>query len=216
LRILLADDHHVVREAIVGLLTRSARDIVVTEAWTLGQAVEKVQANSAFDLIILDYNMPGMNGLAGLEAMRTAAPHIPVAILSGQITEGECLEALDRGAAGVVLKDLHGTALLGALRTIAAGETYAPSAILQAREARSGHGVVLDREQRHKLGDLTPRELQCIRLLIRGSTNKQIAEMLTLAEVTVKLHLHSAFKKMGARNRSDAVRIAMLKGLTAL
>jgi DNA-binding NarL/FixJ family response regulator len=215
MRILLADDHHVVREAIAVFIRRTAPDIDVAEASTLEQALDKVNGGQRFDAILLDFHMPGMNGLAGLDAARLAAGTTPIAILSGQISVEECCSALERGAAGVILKEMRGTALLSALREIVSGATYIPGSMRQAWESRAA-GTDAELAQRSQLGNLTPREMDCVRLLMRGSTNRQIADLLALAEVTVKLHLHSAYKKMGARNRSDAVRIAMLKGLAAL
>jgi two-component system, NarL family, nitrate/nitrite response regulator NarL len=207
LRILLADDHHLVREAIANYLTRVAKDIVCSEAADLLQAKEKLAADVAFDLIMLDYHMPGMNGLSGLDEIRKLVPGVPVAIMSGSIEQAEALRALERGAIGIILKDLRGTALLSALRLMSSGETYVPVSLLNKQGASTEQR---SRELRVAFGNLTPREFDCIKLLAQGTTNREIASGLAISEVTVKLHLNSAFKKMGARNRSDAVRIAMM------
>jgi len=217
MRLLLADDHTIVREAIGAFLTRVAGDIAIVEASTLEQAVERAGEKGPFDLVVLDYNMPGMNGLAGLDIMRSAVGSIPIAIFSGQITAEEASHALKRGANGIILKDVRGTALINALRLIAAGETYVPRSLVDALQGDTiKHPESADGKMRTLLGNLTRRELQCVQLLLRGITNREIGAALELSEITVKLHLHSAFKKMGARNRSDAVRIAMLKGISAL
>jgi two-component system, NarL family, nitrate/nitrite response regulator NarL len=208
MRILLADDHHLVREAIASYLTRAAADISCVEAADFLQVRERLDRGSDFDLIILDYRMPGMNGLSGLDEIKQRLPHIPVAMLSGAMDCEEAERALERGAAGVIMKNLRGTALLTALRLMAAGETYVPRTVVDALPGR--HAA------RPSFDNLTPRELDCIEQLVRGSPNREIAGRLTIAEVTVKLHLNSAFKKMGARNRSDAVRIAMLQGVSGL
>lgn len=208
MRILLADDHHLVREAIASYLTRAAPDIVCIEAADFQQVRERIADGSAFDLVILDYRMPGMNGLAGLEEVKANLPQTPVAILSGAMDAGEAERALERGAAGVIMKNLRGTALLTALRLMATGETYVPRAVINALPRRAA--------ARPSFGNLTPRELDCVEQLVRGSPNREIAARLAISEITVKLHLNSAFKKMGARNRSDAVRIAMLQGMSGI
>jgi len=120
----------------------------------------------------------------------------------------EARRALERGAAGVIMKSLRGTALLTALRLIAAGETYVPGDVFEPVPNRHA--------PRLPLGNLTPREMDCIEHLVQGSPNREIASRLAISEITVKLHLNSAFKKMGARNRSDAVRIAMLQGVSGV
>jgi two-component system nitrate/nitrite response regulator NarL len=209
MRILLADDHHLVREAIASYLTRAAPDISCVEAADFQQVRERLAVDAAFDLVILDYRMPGMNGLSGLDELGDLHPQLRVAILSGAMDSDEAERALERGAAGVIMKSLRGTALLTALRLMAAGETYVPGAVLNARPGR--HGA-----SRPSLANLTPREMDCIEQLVHGSPNREIATRLAISEITVKLHLNSAFKKMGARNRSDAVRIAMLQGVSGI
>ena len=208
MRILLADDHHLVREAIASYLTRAAPDISCVEASDVQQVRERLDDDSDFDLVILDYRMPGMNGLSGFDEIKQRLPTTAIAILSGAMDPDEAERALERGAAGVIMKNLRGTALLTALRLMAEGETYVPRAVVKALPGRH--------TARQSFDNLTPRELDCIEQLVRGSPNREIAERLAIAEVTVKLHLNSAFKKMGARNRSDAVRIAMLQGMSVL
>ena len=215
MRLLIADDHNLVREAIASYLSRAASDITCVEAADLEGARERLSQNGTFDVVVLDYNMPGMNGLAGLDEVRALAPATPVAIRSGTIDRSTAVQALERGASGILMKDLRGTALLVALRLIAAGEIYVPPALI----GPTGAGNPADgriREMRATLGRLTTREFECVRLLAGGKPNREIGEALGIADTTVKLHLNSAFKKMGARSRADAVRIAFLKGVDAL
>src|SRR5580704_11805345 len=135
MRLLLADDHHLVREAIATYLTRAAPDISCAEAADFQQVRERLAHDANFDLIILDYRMPGMNGLAGLDEVRAKLPEARVAIMSGAMDGDEAERALERGAAGVIMKNLRGTALLTALRLMAAGETYVPRSVVSAMPA---------------------------------------------------------------------------------
>jgi two-component system, NarL family, nitrate/nitrite response regulator NarL len=212
MKILLADDHHLVREAIASYLTRAATDISCVEAADFHQVRERLDDDNGFDLVILDYRMPGMNGLAGLDEVKERLPETPVALMSGAMDAEEAERALERGAAGVIMKNLRGTALLTALRLMAAGETYVPRSVVNAL----GNSVAGRHTARPSFDNLTPREMDCLEQLVRGSPNREIAERLAISAVTVKLHLNSAFKKMKARNRSDAVRIAMLQGMSGI
>src|SRR5579872_3177845 len=150
MRILLADDHHLVREAIASYLTRAAPDITCIEAADFRQVRERLEESGAFDLVILDYRMPGMNGLSGLDEVKASLPQTPVAVLSGAMDAGEAERALERDASGVIMKNLRGTALLTALRLMAAGETYVPRSVVNALPGRHAARLSFD--------NLTPRE----------------------------------------------------------
>lgn len=211
-RLLLADDHHLVREALSYYLRQTADGVEVEEASTLEEALCRAGSDGPFDAVILDLRMPGMNGLAGLEQMRDRLPGIPVVILSGVIGRAEAMDALRRGAAGVITKELRGPALINALRLVLAGEAFVPSTLVD--EPPDPEATIEgESAQRAALGNLTRRELEAVRLLADGLSNREIAAAMALAEVTVKLHLHNAFQKMGARSRADAVRIALRKGI---
>ena len=210
MRLLFADDHHLVREAIATYLTRVAPDISCVEASDFQQVRERLAHDTDFDLIILDYRMPGMNGLAGLDEIKTKLPQARVAIMSGAMDSGEAERALERGAAGVIMKSLRGTALLTALRLIAAGETYVPGAVVNALPGRHAGGASVARQSRPR-AKWTASNTWCA-----ARPTARSADRLAISATTVKLHLNSAFKKMGARNRSDAVRIAMLQGVSGV
>jgi two-component system, NarL family, nitrate/nitrite response regulator NarL len=211
-RLLLADDHHLVREALSYYLRRTTDGLEVEEAATLDEALCRADNGRPFDAVILDLRMPGMNGLLGLDQMLQRLPGVPVVILSGVIGRAEAMDALKRGAAGVISKELRGPALINALRLVLAGETFVPSTLVDEPPAAEA-ALEGESAQRAALGNLTRRELEAVRLLADGLSNRDIAAAMTLAEVTVKLHLHNAFQKMGARSRADAVRIALRKGI---
>lgn len=217
MRLVLADDHNLFREALCFYLRQGYADIEILEAANLGEALAMSREGARDgkpDAMLLDYVMPGMNGLAGIRRARQDCPEIPIVILSGNISQAEAAEAISCGAAGVISKDLTGDALIQALRRILAGEAILVS------PSWTGGGAVADvapgvSERPWKSFGLTARETDVIRLLSRGLGNKAIAYELGIAEITVRLHLQSAFRKMGARNRVDALRIALQSGFPA-
>jgi two-component system nitrate/nitrite response regulator NarL len=153
---------------------------------------------------MLDYMMPGMNGLEGLAAMRAAVPGTPVALLSGAAPRSVAEQALAEGAAGFLPKTMSTKSLVAAARFMAAGEVYAPVLRTADRKANTEAATI---------GPLTPRELDVLRRLCRGMANKEIARDLDLQEVTVKLHVKTLYRKIDARNRTHAAMIAKEAGL---
>lgn len=202
MRILLADDQELVRETIAAFL-RQEPDIIVDVAGDLPQAIDRVRAAPRYDLVLLDYMMPGMNRLAGLQAMRQAAPGVPVAILSGAAPQVVAEQALAAGAAGFVPKTISTRSMLAVVRFMAAGEIYAPPA--SPNRPEPGHTA--------NSSALTGREMDVLKRLCQGLANKEIARDLGLQEVTVKLHIKTLYRKIGARNRTHAVLIAREMGL---
>jgi DNA-binding NarL/FixJ family response regulator len=205
MRILLADDHNLFRESLSYYLRK-----------TLNAALEAVAVPEMFDIVILDFAMPGMNGLRGLDCMRKAAPNTPVVVLSGHITREEAVGALQRGVAGVISKEMQSSALINALHLILAGEIYVSASLIDC-SATSPDGLrELEKAQRKELGHLTRREHEVIQLLSSGLSNREIAQKMEITEVTVRLHVLNAVKKMGARHRFDALRMAVEKGMGRL
>lgn len=194
MRILVADDHDLVRETIAAFLKSEAEAEVAT-AGSLPAALEAVAANGAFDLVLLDYNMPGMNGLEGLRRMIQANGGKPVAVISGTTTRALAEEVLKEGAAGFVPKTLASKSMVTAARFMAAGEIYAPFQMVRDRD-----------EAASEL--LTPRETDVLRGICRGQSNKEIALDYGLHEATVKLHVKTLCRKLDAKNRTHAAMIA--------
>jgi two-component system, NarL family, nitrate/nitrite response regulator NarL len=209
MRILLADDHDLVRDTIEEFLKRLAEDLQVHHAATLSQALDVVRRAADLDLILLDLRMPGMNGLAGLKSVQAESGSVPVVILSGETDPEMIRNALQAGAAGFVPKTMRGTTLLNALRLVLAGERYIPD-ILLAEPPADAAGADGDQG----LASLTRRERDVMRLLVEGLPNKEIGRRLKIEVVTVALHLRSIYRKLGVSSRTQAVRMALEQGWT--
>ena len=200
MRLLLADDHDLFREAIAAMVEADGAIKVVT-ASDFDGALQILQG-ATFDLVLLDYAMPGMNGLAGLDAARAAAPGTPVAVISGTTRRDLAEEALARGAVGFVPKTLGVRAMIAAVKRMAGGETFAPLTMLE-----------LAPELGSQLDELTRRELEVLQGICAGKSNKEIARDLDVQEVTIKLHVKTLSRKLGAKNRTHAAMIAREQNL---
>jgi DNA-binding NarL/FixJ family response regulator len=212
MNILIADDHELVSEMLKMTLERQPHTRVQTVR-NFDDAVrvagtKRHGQTGPFDLVLLDMRMPGMNGLSGLRRMRDLIGQTPVAIISGMLTPAEARQVMQEGAAGFVPKTLPIDELVGAIQKMVAGERFVPSFLMVSG---ADSAVVARKEAPAGLAGLTPRESEVLRELVQGWTNKQIAQNLGVTEVTVKTHLIGLFRKLGAKNRADAVRIALAK-----
>lgn len=195
IRILVADDHRMVRAGLRSLLAAVEDVQVVAEAADGAQAVQAV-ADSAPDLVLMDLSMPMLDGIAATRAIRTAHPGVRVVVLSSFDDQGRVRQALAAGATGYVLKDCTPEELLTAIRSAAAG--HAP---LDPRVA----GALLPRTEGPTVAEqLSQREIQVLRLASQGLANKQIGRSLGIAERTVKVHLGNIFRRIGVSDRTSA------------
>ncbi len=194
-RILVVDDHQLVRAGIVSLL-EGAEDLdVVGEAADGEQAVEMASATSP-DVVLMDLSMPIMDGVTATRALLDARPEIAVVVLTSFADQARVAEALAAGAVGYLLKDSHPRDLLAGIRAAAAG--HAP---LDPRVARS---LLPSGRAPDPAAALSHRELQVLRLVTKGMANKQIGRALGISEHTVKVHLGSVFRQIGVGDRTSA------------
>lgn len=203
MRILIADDHDLVRDTLVMFLENESGFKPVAVG-TFDEAVARIDVDEPFDLILLDYNMPGMNGLDGLKIAIGLKGGQNVALISGEATKQIAEAALKVGASGFIPKSLPAKSLINAVKFMAMGEQYAPLDFMNA----------VDTEPANPLAEkLTARELQVLEGLTHGKSNKGIALDLGITEPTVKLHMKTLYRKVGAANRTQAALIAREAGL---
>ena len=205
MRLLVADDHDLIRDMFVELVKELAGDLQIYHAGTLPQALEVARATNGLNLILLDLRMPGMNGLAGLKVMREATPDVPIMLMSGDADPETMREALQAGAAGFIPKTMRAAPMLSALRLVLSGGRYIPEQMIQ----EMGQSP---RQQVPGFDALTLRELDVLRQLVKGQSNKEIGRELQLNDVTIGLHLRSIYRKLGVKSRIQAVRLALRQG----
>jgi DNA-binding NarL/FixJ family response regulator len=208
-RILLADDHTVVRQGLRFILDSEPDLEVVAEASNGNEAVARALRDD-IDLAILDITMPTMTGLQAARELSKRRPDLKMLILSMHDDEGYLYEALRAGTAGYVLKSVADRDLVGAVRAAMRGEPFlyagAERALVRdyVQAARAGETLAED--------PLTPREQQIVKLIAESNTNRQIAELLTISEKTVETHRANILEKLGMRDRVELTRYAIRRG----
>jgi DNA-binding NarL/FixJ family response regulator len=207
MRLVIADDHGVVRGGLRLLLERQADMEVVGQAEDGAAAVTEVLAHRP-DLAILDVAMPRLTGLQATREIKARAPGVDVLILSMHDDERYLFEALKAGASGYVLKQKADRELLDAVRAVGRGEPFLTNSAMGSL-VRSW----MADESRGPREPLTPREQQVLKLIAEAHTNREISELLVLSEKTVESHRASILRKLGMRDRVELVRYAIRRGL---
>jgi DNA-binding NarL/FixJ family response regulator len=207
IRVLIADDHGMVRAGLRMLIERQNDMEVVAEADDGVAALESTQAQRP-DVAVLDVSMPRMTGLQAAREIRSYVPDTRVLLLSMHDDERYFLEGLEAGAAGYVLKRAADTDLIGAVRTVAGGRAF-----LSDETQRTLMDEWLEGGRGEPEDPLTPRELEVVKLIAEAFTNRQIAETLKLSEKTIESHRANVFSKLGMRDRVELVRYAIRRGL---
>jgi len=198
IRLLLADDHPSLRAGLAAILERQSDLKVVAEA---GCGREVMESQETVDVYVLDLRMPEGDGIQTIKELIARDPAAKVLVLTTFDNEEDVFQSLEAGARGYLLKDTTKEELVAAIRQVHQGERHLPQNIA-ARLA--------DRLIRPKL---TPREMDVLRLVCRGRTNKEMGAAMFISEETVKSHMKSLFQKLGVHDRAEAVAVAMQRGL---
>jgi DNA-binding NarL/FixJ family response regulator len=202
-KMLVADDHPLFRDAISHIIALSFAGSSVEQTEDIESTLQYVKQHDDLDLILLDLNMPGMSGLQGLLTLRNEFPTTPVVIISAERDKQTILQTLSYGAVGFIAKSSSKECIVEALESIFSGNVYLPADIMrlsQGQDVKSEFVVLPE-----KIALLTRRELTVLKNLSQGEANKQIAFNLHISEATVKSHVSSILKKLGATNRIKVV-----------
>ena len=214
MKILVVDDHPLVRDALSQLVSELGGDTSVLQAPDCAAGLEAARANSDIDLVLLDLNLPGLRGIPALERFRRDHPAMPVVIVSMFRDRETVHEAIRRGAIGFIPKSSSRETIVNALRLILAGSVYVPPEAATGDSAREDAAPLVHARSAAELG-ITPRQGQVLALLMKGRSNKQICRELGLAERTVKAHMSAVLNALKVTSRTQAVIAAGKLGLDA-
>jgi DNA-binding NarL/FixJ family response regulator len=203
IRILAVDDHPMLREGIAAAIARQPDMVLVGEAVNGWEAIEAFRKTRP-DVTLMDLQMPGVNGVEAISAIRAEFPGARIIVLTTYKGDAQALRALQAGASGYLLKSALRKELMDAIRTVFAGRSSIPPEIaLQIAE--------------HVAADaLSEREIEVLRSVARGAANKEVAAQLRISEETVKVHMKHILEKLGATDRTRAVTIALSRGIIEL
>ncbi|MBI5786139.1 MAG: response regulator transcription factor [Rhodocyclales bacterium] len=203
LKLLVIEDHALVREGLLQALKSLDTEVVTLGAADAEAGLEVLAANEDVDLVLLDLMLPGTSGMALLGVLRKRFPAMPVVVISALDDADTVARAMRQGASGFVPKSSSTATMVQALRDVLAGEVWLPPRLRDPSARGSGRG----RDVAERYG-LTPAQMRVLELLIQGKTNRQIAELLEVTEGTVKIHVSAIFKAMNVTNRSQALLLA--------
>jgi len=205
-RILLVDDHEVVREGLKAILDGHPNFEVVAEAATARDAVDKTRTHKP-DVVVMDIRLKGGSGIEACQEITTQFPNVKVIMLTSYAEDEMLFSAIRAGASGYVLKLIGGDELVRAIEAVGRGEGLLDSAVTQRvfQEVRKA----AREEEASAFADLTQQEMHVLQLVSEGRTNRQIAEMLYLGEGTVRNYVSSILSKLNVRNRAEAAAYAV-------
>ena len=203
IRVLVVEDHHVVRQGLVSLLN------VVDDFEVVGEAADGVEAITQFrkrqpDITLIDLRMPRLSGVEVIERIRMETPHARFIVLTTYDGDEDIYRALQAGARAYLLKGMTSEELIRTIRSVHSGRSYIPPAIAVKLAERLG------------TEELTPREFDVLEQIVHGKSNKEIATELEITEATVKTHINSLLGKLGVTDRTQAATAAIQRGLVPL
>jgi len=203
IRVLVVEDHHVVRQGLVALLN------VVEGLEVVGQAADGVEAITQFrkhkpDITLMDLRLPRMSGVDVIQRLRMETPQARFIVLTTYDGDEDIYRALQAGARAYLLKGMTSEELIAAIRTVHAGKSLIPPAIAEKLAERMG------------TEELTPREFDVLEQIVRGLSNKDIATELEISEATVKTHINNLLSKLGVTDRTQAATAALQRGIVTL
>lgn len=198
--ILIVDDHFAVRMGLAAMINMEADMVVAAEADDGQQAVEMCRQYQP-NIVLMDLRMPNVDGLAAIKNIRTNFPQSRIIVLTTYDGDEDIHRSLEAGANGYVLKNMPSQNVLEAIRAVHNGRNYIPSEI----SARL--------DERHTHTQLSPRELEVLKLIVEGLSNKEIANTLSITEGTVKIHINNILSKLGVSHRTQAATAAIKRGL---
>lgn len=204
IRILIADDHEVMRDGLAAVLESEPDITIAGQAENGRQAVEKFHELKP-DLVLMDLAMPEMDGVEAILEIRRGSPDALIVVLTTYDGDEDVFRALESGAKGYLLKDCSTEDLVGAIRKIAAGGTHVSEHASAQLAGRAMAGAAV-----------SPREVEVLRLIAAGKSNKEIASLLFISEGTVKTHVINIHNKLGVRDRTEAVVTAIRRGILRL
>jgi len=203
MKMLLADDHPLMREGVRLVLSQLEPPVEIIEAHDYPSLFERAAGHADLDLALVDLNMPGFVGIQGISRFRSRFPDIPLVVLSASESQHDIRSALEAGALGYIPKAAPAAVMLAALRQVLAGDVYVP-VCLGDSDAGLHTAAPADFAALQYSG-LTARQLEVARLLAQGCANKAIGGMLAMSESTVKVHIAAIFKAFCVTNRTEAV-----------
>ncbi len=208
MKILVVDDHHLIREALRGVLKEVRRDAVVLEAPTAAQARQIIVRHADIGLVLLDLALPDHDGFLLLEELRREHPAMSVAVLSAAQTRPNVIKALNLGASGYIPKSASRDVMLSAIQLILAGGEYIPPQALERDSGAEAAGMLVTREEIEDCAarvGLRGRQIDILELLMQGKSNKVICRALGLSEPTVKNHVTAILRALRVNSRTEVV-----------
>ncbi|MBC7229968.1 MAG: response regulator transcription factor [Actinobacteria bacterium] len=213
--VMLVDDHEVVLEGLIRILEKQGGIRIVSVARSAEEALEKLERTEGFkpDVIIVDIQLPGMNGIELIRRVKRDYPGIEAITLTVFDDEQFARQAIMAGAIGYVIKDAAKEELVKAVRAAAKGESLISTSVARKLIDEMTEPTLRRKKKEEGFEDLSQREVDVIKLMARGYNNRQIAEILFISEHTVKVHIRNIFRKIGVADRTNAVLWALDRGL---